>query len=233
MQRYYSNIYWHFTGSPENLDWEKIKSPDDILKFGRPKEDKQAADILLKIIKNREIIANTSEKISNNFYTEKFCCVTDVPLKDLLTHGPYYGKVALGFKPRPIHENFVPVLYISENNLPFAGFITSEFQAKRGRVENYDAYLKKAKEENPAITMQDLAGFITNFIKVTKFDVDEGHSFYREREWRHLGNFRFTYNSIEAVVVPQKFLEYVKEELAGIKELLEISYISWEFLQMS
>lgn len=214
MQRYYSNIYWHFTGSPENLDWARIKSPNDILKYGKPKETKQAVEILLKIIASKEIISTTSEKIGDNYFTKKFCCVTDVPLKDLLTHGPYYGKVAIGFKPKVIHENFLPVLYISQDNLSFARLINP-------------------KKQLDSSYSQDLADFITNFIKITKFDVQEGHSFYREREWRHLGNFKFTYSDIEAIVVPQKYLEYVKSVLAEIKDLLEISYISWEFLEMS
>ncbi|MGB0865202.1 MAG: hypothetical protein ACPGSC_01760, partial [Granulosicoccaceae bacterium] len=33
-QRYFSNIYWHFTGSPVGVDWSKARCPKEITEQG-------------------------------------------------------------------------------------------------------------------------------------------------------------------------------------------------------
>jgi hypothetical protein len=244
MQRYYSNIYWHFTGSPENIDWSKVKKPQDILKFGHPKKEEQSVEIMFKIIESQKLLATCYEKVAENFQTEKFCCVTDIPLKDLLTHGKYYGNVAIGFKAKAIHDNFIPVLYISENNLPFikkifhdAGLVDMAYKEllyddPQG-IRNFYSLMSRAKKEKIEIDISKMSGFLSNFIKITKFDIKDGVSFYREREWRHIGDFNFKLEDIEAVVVPQKLIGDVKEKLSAINELKEISIIAWEFLRLA
>jgi hypothetical protein len=127
---YYSNIYWHFTGSPENIDWSKIKSPSEILDFGKPKDDHKSVDLLFKILESQHLLATCQEMISEKLYTSKFCCVTDIPLQNLDEHRKYYGNVAIGFKCTRIQENFNPVLYISPENLRYkVDFVTNEYDA--------------------------------------------------------------------------------------------------------
>lgn len=64
MQRYYSNIYWHFTGSPDNLDWHNVKSPEDILTLGgRTKSEAVSFNILDKILQSNKLLATCDEKI--------------------------------------------------------------------------------------------------------------------------------------------------------------------------
>ncbi|MFG1491075.1 abortive infection system antitoxin AbiGi family protein [Oceanospirillum sp. HFRX-1_2] len=117
-QRYYSNIYWHFTGSPKGIDWSIARCPKDITDQGPILNSLDAADILKKILDSSYLKATCTERISKGKETDTFCCVTDIPLKDLPSHAPYYGKVAIGFKSEAVHKHFVPVLYIPEQNLP-------------------------------------------------------------------------------------------------------------------
>ena len=117
-QRYYSNIYWHFTGSPKGVDWSIARCPKDITSQSPVLDDLEAAETLNLILELCLLKATCTEKISEKQVTDKFCCVTDIPLKDLPSHSPYYGKVAIGLKANLIHSHFVPVLYIPEQNLP-------------------------------------------------------------------------------------------------------------------
>ena len=115
-QRYFSNIYWHFTGSPEGVDWSQAKCPKDITKQGPVLDNEKAAETLRLILDSSTLNATCTEKISETFETDKFCCVTDIPFKDLPSHSPYYGKVAIGFKAEVIHRHFFPVLYFTYQN---------------------------------------------------------------------------------------------------------------------
>ncbi|MCX6338639.1 MAG: abortive infection system antitoxin AbiGi family protein [Candidatus Aureabacteria bacterium] len=124
-QRYYSNIYWHFTGSPRGIDWGACKKPKDILLQGKPRPPEEALHTLFSILEIRKLLATCDERISEKLKTQKFCCVTDIPLMDLELHSRYYGEVALGFNCSRIHMDFNPVLYFSKpkfpKKIPYAG----------------------------------------------------------------------------------------------------------------
>jgi len=81
MQRYFSSIYWHFTGSPD-VDWSKIREPKEI--EGQYKSSVEAVNILKEILSSHKLIATSEEKILNNLKTESFSCVCDIPFKDLI-----------------------------------------------------------------------------------------------------------------------------------------------------
>ena len=117
-QRYFSNIYWHFTGSPRNIDWGRCRRPKDILLQGKPRDPDEALDVLFAILKSKKLIAKSIEKISERLYTQSFCCVTDIPLMDIELHARYYGKVAMGFKCSSVHMSFNPVLYFPSIKFP-------------------------------------------------------------------------------------------------------------------
>jgi Putative abortive phage resistance protein AbiGi, antitoxin len=109
-QRYYSNVYWHFTGSLKGIDWSVARSPKDILEQGAVLDDDKAVETVVKIMESRKLLATCTEKITEGLVTIPFCCVTDIPFKDPPSHALYYGKVAIGFKPKPVQRHFVPVL---------------------------------------------------------------------------------------------------------------------------
>ncbi|WP_047155210.1 abortive infection system antitoxin AbiGi family protein [Aneurinibacillus tyrosinisolvens] len=230
MQRYYSNIYWHFTGSP-NVNWHLVKKPGDIQKYGVPKLDREAVDILLRILQSKKLLAKCTEKISDTMITEHFCSTTDIPFKDLVTHSPYYGRVAIGFTARAIHKKFMPVLYIPVHNMPFINRILTNMEIQGEKEAGGQlAYTYSGVRE---VDSSQIAGFLMNFLKVTDFGAREGDSLYREREWRHLGHFNFDVRDVAAIVVPQDYISELSVYLAGDRYLHNVSLISWEFIENS
>ena len=71
-QRYFSNIYWHFTGSPKNVDWSRCKCPKDILSQGKPQSPEVALQTLFQILKTKKLLAICSERITERIHTQKF-----------------------------------------------------------------------------------------------------------------------------------------------------------------
>lgn len=243
-QRYYSNIYWHFTGSPKGVDWSITRCPKDITNQGAVLDDSVAAETLIHILDSKSLWATCTEKIAEGVETEKFCCVTDIPLKDLPSHSPYYGKVAIGFKAKAIHKHFIPVLYLPTQNLPtieklipnrqISKMISDLLSSSGGWAEQQamklmpraHQYIEVLKE----IDKNEIGGFYSNFVKITNFDSDPQNTYYREREWRGIGDFNFDYADIEAVVAPSSVLPVIKDKLEklGIKD---INVVSWEFVE--
>jgi len=245
-QRYFSNIYWHFTGSPKGVDWSKARCPKDITEQGPVLDNFQAAETLKLIIESCILKATCTEKLSQDIETEAFCCVTDIPLKDLPSHAPYYGKVAIGFKAKCIHEHFVPVLYIPEQNLPAIKKLVPNRQLQKMAFEFFSyqggfqeqqgnkllAQAAHNKEEVEEVDQDAIGGFYSNFVKITNFDSDPENTYYREREWRGIDDFQFQHSDIEAVVAPQEVLPAIRNKLDELG-INHINIISWEFIEQA
>jgi len=257
-QRYYSQIYWHFTGSPKGIDWSKVRKPADILKYGSVRDPAEATEILKKIIKTKKVLATAIENISEEIQTTKFCCVTDIPFKDLPEHTVYYGAAAIGFKAKAIHSRFLPVLYIPEQNIPAIKILTAPiaptiedakyfqdtisgpelFVDTRQAKQLHFKYQREIKEHNQEIEKQHQSedelkrGYLKNYLKITDFSTSSDQTFYREREWRCLEDFTFSGDDIAALIVEEKFLSdllnFVKKELGESKN---ISCLSWELVK--
>jgi len=245
-QRYYSNIYWHFTGSPAGVDWSKASCPKYITDQNPILSNESAARTLNLIINSHTLKATCTEKISERKETDPFCCVTDIPLKDLPSHAPYYGKVAIGFKAQAIHKHFVPVLYIPKQNLPIIekllpnrelvkrAFQQLEYQGsfQEQQAKKLLAAASYKKEVVEEIDDEVITGFLANFIKITNFDTDPENTYYREREWRGIGDFSFQNSDIEAVVAPSDVLPIIKKKLQELN-IENVNIISWEFIENS
>lgn len=241
-QRYYSKIYWHFTGSPELIDWGEIKKPSDILKFGKPKSLEQSIISLKGIIKTKELWATASERIVENLNTEKFCCVCDIPFKDLLNHSTYYGEVAIGFSAESIHKEFNPVFYfnydklsIIDDKLYVDDNCTIDDDLEINDEESGFKLFEKIfnNEENNfqlAKSLEKTLGDLKNYIKMTSFSDREEETFYSEREWRKIGNFTFDVKNIEAIIVPNKYIEEIRKYLIENSYHDEISILSLDFI---
>jgi len=52
-----------------------------------------------------------------------------------------------------------------------------------------------------------LGSFLFHHFKITAFSENPGNPFYREREWRKLGNFQFNANDIAAIIVSERSLK--------------------------
>ncbi|WP_349409474.1 abortive infection system antitoxin AbiGi family protein [Pseudalkalibacillus sp. SCS-8] len=199
MQRYYSRIYWHFTGSPKG-GHEPASSPDELLKKSNPKPEAESVEILLSILGSRVLEATSTEKVGA-YETKAFCSTTDIPFKDLLDHADYYGKAAIGFKAEAVHDVFLPVLYLSATH-----------QLRNELIDG---------KKHP----------LMDFIKITDFHPEEGHTFYREREWRSTGDFKFTKEQVAAIVVPNQAVKDVRSFLMEHAYPEDISILSWRLIE--
>ena len=243
-QRYRSGIFWHFTGSPSGVDWSRVRKPADILKQGKPKPANEAVGILLKILESKKLLGVCVEQIAESKNTEPFCCVTDIPLKDLIYHSKYYGNVAVGFSSRVIFEQFLPVIYVPVAKLPASKEFTkpnewclaeSEFHyhagdtAKAWEMEEM-AYVYGER----VITELDesKAGqFFVDFLKITEFSSKGEDTFYSEREWRHIGDFKFNPHDVEMIIAPKIQLPRIRKYIESNQEYKRngaLSLISWE-----
>lgn len=247
-QRYYSNVFWHFTGSPKGVDWSRYRRPKDILLQGKPRPPEQALRILFGILDSEFLMATCTEHISQKIRTQEFCCVTDIPLLDLMLHSKYYGKVALGFNCSAIHQAFNPVLYLPRRNFP-----RKKHLMRDGRtyiVEDFDdvdacdfdheqlsdgtfqliLHHPQLRFFATEIESSTIDGYFINNLKITRFSPSIGESFYQEREWRCMGNFGFEKNWVEAVIVPRRLKQRVQEFLNS-KQYRHVTVLTWEFLR--
>lgn len=255
MQRYYSNIYWHLTGSPKDVDWSKAKKPKDILKQGAPRSASESFDILKLILSSRTLKGTCVEFITDSINTDKFCCVTDIPLKDLPTHSQYYGRSAIGFKSEAIHKSFLPVMYIPSLRLPTTTVVRQKTLDERMEVLKSEAGLgpMSIEEEDrfrfrsrhflrrPDFnkSIQSIAldkdriqsSLFKNQIKITDFSDNDSESYYREREWRCIGDFCFEFGDIEAVIVESGLVDSAKEFISEYG--VSCPVFSWDFIEKS
>ncbi|MBB6451954.1 DNA-directed RNA polymerase subunit N (RpoN/RPB10) [Salirhabdus euzebyi] len=217
--RFYSNVYWHFTGGPVSKDgsivWHHYRCLREVKKNSVLRDPKEAMENLKNIINTRVLKATTTEKILDKVETEKFCCVCDIPLKDLTFHRQYYGDYAVGFNSIKIHKNFHPVLYFEP--LP-TKIIKSNKLLHSKETEVLD--MLGINNHNPLI----------NFLKITHFDVDYDDTFYGEREWRCLNHFYFDKEDVEAVIVPKNEVNIINNYLNHMG-YNNISVLSWDLIE--
>ncbi|MFZ1528994.1 MAG: abortive infection system antitoxin AbiGi family protein [Ferruginibacter sp.] len=242
MNSYYSNIYWHFTGSPKNIDWTKIYSPKGILKHGKPKSDRECLTILSKIFSSKKLIASTKEKVDKHIISESFCCVTDIPIQNLGEHKKYYGNVAIGFKHSKIHRFFNPVFYISKRQLPhrfkrdedlsqdekISLFLKSKI--RKSLFKRKSGSLSSLMNQGITVDETKIGPFLLNYFKISDFSENMDNTFYREREWRKVGDFEFEVNDIAAIIVPEKTLTRSQKIMAKYN-LSNIPLLTWELLK--
>jgi hypothetical protein len=246
-QRYYSNIYWHFTGSPKGIDWREVRRPADIENQGPVLDPTIATDTLKLILTSKKLLGSCTERVVAELETARFCCVTDIPLKDLPTHAPYYGKVAIGFKAAAVHKSFLPVIYVPTESMPVVEMMVPnrkltemahDFLRYQGSFQEQQAMklMSQAAHNKEVVSKPDadaMKGFLMNFVKVTDFDSSPENSFYREREWRNIGDFSFTVDDVAAVVAPESLIGEVREHLDREGYSASISIVAWEFIEQA
>ncbi|GAA0483674.1 hypothetical protein GCM10008986_06000 [Salinibacillus aidingensis] len=226
--RFYSNIYWHFTGGPVSKDgsevWHHFRCLREVKENTTLRHPERAMGNLKNILQSKVLQATTTEKVLEKVETDEFCCVCDIPLKDLVFHRQYYGDYAIGFNARKIHENFHPVLYFEPYPTKMLKMQPKQVQreVKEKGTENQMDFLELLgiNQNNPLV----------NFLKLTHFDSDYDDSFYGEREWRCLDDFSFTNEDVEAVIVPKDHVNEISEYLKG-EGFLNISVLSWDLIE--
>jgi hypothetical protein len=246
-QRYYSNIYWHFTGSPKGINWLEVRRPADITKHEPVREPAAAKDTLKAILSSKKLLATCSERVIEGLETANFCCVTDIPLKDLPSHARYYGQVAIGFKAKAVHKSFLPVMYVPKESMPVVEMlvpnrklteIAGDFLKHQGSFQEQQAMklMAQAAHRKDLILKPDaeaMKGFLMNFVKVTDFDPAPENTFYREREWRNISDFNFNVDDVVAVVAPESFIGEIRKHLDSEGYAPSISTVAWEFIEQA
>lgn len=244
-QRYYSNIYWHFTGSPKGIDWREVRCPADIAKQGPILDSATATATLKLILTSQKLLGSCTERVVADLETAKFCCVTDIPLKDLPSHAPYYGEVAIGFKASAVHKAFLPVMYVPTESMPVVEMMLPnrkltemayDFLMYQGSFQEQQAMklLAQAAHNKELLRKPDpeaMKGFLMNFVKVTDFDTSPENTFYREREWRNIGDFNFSVEDVAAVVVPESHVFEVRTYMDKEGYPGSISIVAWELIE--
>ncbi len=239
MNSYYSNIYWHFTGSPRGLDWTKVFCPRDMLRYGKPKTDADAVDVLGKIVRSNTLLAMAREKIDNHIFSDAFCCVTDIPIQNLLEHKKYYGNAAIGFRAAKVHRHFNPVIYLSKKFIPVRSKKYEELNQEErsavmmrhyGRGTTYKNFRLEKLIQSSSIDEDSLGSFLFHHFKVTHFSEDPAETFYKEREWRKLGDFHFKPADIAALIVSEESLPAVRAML-NENGNHDIAVLTWELLE--
>ncbi len=242
-QQGYSNTYWHFTGSPSNVNWSDATHPKDILTQGSVLSDTKAANNLHSILTEKTLKATCVETILQGMDTEEFCCVMDVPIRDLPSYSSYYGKVVIGFKAAAIRDYFVPVLYLPEHNLQqveevapnkeMAELANNFLDSTSGWAMRQSLRLMTQAAHNiEALTQVDkevVENTFVDYVKMNSFDADPLNNYYREREWRCLADFKFKHSDIDAIVMPEKMISTFRRKLDKLK-LTNVNLLSWEFI---
>jgi hypothetical protein len=81
-----------------------VRRPADITKQGLVLDPKTEKDTPKLILTSKKLLGRCTERVVDDLETAKFFCVTDIPLKDLPSHAPYYGKFTIGFKASAVHK---------------------------------------------------------------------------------------------------------------------------------
>ena len=250
-QRYFSNIYWHFTGSPRNIDWGLCRCPKDILELGKPRRPKDSLETLFAILESKKLLASCTEKISKRIHTDPFCCVTDIPLMDLSLHSRYYGKVVIGFNCPKIHRLFNPVLYYPSKRFPRKIHIPPPY-GEQLIVDDFDnidtewydveelpngkfKLTRKGRQlrfQATEIDSSKIDRYFINHLKITDFSHRNAESFYQEREWRKIGDLYFDRSDVEAVIIPKRLKNITEKFILGTEDFKDLTILTWEFINM-
>ncbi len=232
-----SGLFWHFTGGP-STGVKEIHIREDFYRK-RLKPTGEASRIMLKVLESGVLKATCEEYVfpikDEDFKTDPFCCVTDIPFARLHLHGEYYGKVAIGFKSEPIYDDFYPIRYDNSHDDIYRSLYQSinGIKALRSKIE----YPPTQRYINELIAE---IRFNMSLCKRTTFDSDFNKSFYYEREWRCFEDFEFSPNDVGALLVPRTrvvgskkppFLEQVINSKVYKTGYRHVPVIPWEMIR--
>lgn len=129
-------------------------------------------------------------------------------------------------------EREFPIPSDTKINLKKELDLNKEFDEKESAFDLF-SYLF-GLEENPEYKdfLKNHLGELRKFVKITRFSENDNETFYREREWRSKkGDFEFNENDLEALILPEKFIDEVKQHLIDCDYEKNITIIPFEFLE--
>jgi hypothetical protein len=128
----------------------------------------------------------------------------------------------------PVVAMLVPNRKLTEMAHDALGYKSSFQEQQAMKLMSQAAHNKEVVRKPNAEAMK---GFMMTFVKVTDFDPSPANTFYREREWRNIGNFSFTVDDVAAVAVPESFIGEIQEHFNQEGYPPSISIVAWEFIE--
>lgn len=225
--RYTSDVLYHFVGFKNPTEHETnfstlLKILDDRVISHWPHDHFQTG-----IRRTYDWEANVER---GELIVPEVTCYCDIPYEALPVHLRKYGCFGISFPRRFMVKNGArPVTYVplqSRDRLAGWGSIYSLTMLRdwmRVRAGFYEQVVLPVeqnvmmrtlgvKPENPNDAILALDDFLTNdffaFLKVFDSDLNEDtpENFYMEREWRKLGNLRFSASDVANVIVDRSYI---------------------------
>ena len=220
IQRYVSKELTHFVGrhQPEG---ERFDLLINIIQSGLLSHKNISGDIKVNVH------ANGLEDI----VTPGITCFADIPINDLSLHMEKYSNFGLAFKKDfLVKKGANPVHYIATNGMirEADGEPTNQNREDyfKTNIEQYISLIsqiKKMIEKNEhmvnrlamfdSFLMKQIFAYLKPF-DASKTDADE-ENYYLEREWRIVGDVKFTLDDINRILIPEKYGKQLREVLPG------------------
>jgi hypothetical protein len=226
LQRYSSDVLWHFVGYQHKNDHAKcLATLLSILKEGK-----------LRLGTEPEpFIYHGSDGKKHELCGYQACCIADIPLKDLVLHAKRYGTVAIGFhREAVIKHNFMPICYV-----PQRSWLVEHYLKIRDELESYLYENAPDKAEK----FQEFLSVLGTIVKACDFsgephddqakDAENLNNFYYEREWRSIHEWPFKPEDVAMIIVSDtKMAEAVMEEIKKqtVKTLSTIPILTFDMI---
>jgi hypothetical protein len=244
-QRYVSPELTHFVGQGlSSKDQQYLLLVNDILKGGclkfPPIDDNRCIEGLSGDL---PLVGGTREPDDDTeaAYSQRIC-FCDIPVTDLEIHMNKYSHFGLSFlKPFLIGKGANPVMYVAESSqalsfhLPETTkdepwprrrvFETNIELLEKYRRELFEEYRRGTHDKFPIYLEYFLDILVLPFIKY--FDAsasDEAEAnVYMEREWRVIGDVKFTLSDVHRVFMPEHYAERFRKDLPNYTGQLTFS----------
>ena len=235
-QRYVSPELTHFVGKGLSEDQQYSLLVNDILKAGwlmhPPIDDRQPNEVL----RGSPLVGGTHTPDVDDteaVYWQSIC-FCDIPVTDLEIHMNKYSRFGLSFLKRfLIGKGANPVMYVAENSQALAfrlpGTTRDEPWPRRRVFESNIKLLEKYRREYRGKIPMHLEYFqdILVFPFIKYFDAsapDEAEAnVYMEREWRVIGDVKFTLSDVHRVFMPEHYAERFRKDLPNYTGQLTFS----------
>jgi len=221
-QRYISNELIHFIGRACE-DYDKYQLLLKILESGCLSNSEENAK---KPIGVAEIEVNGFAKISQNeMYIPQMVCFCDIPIEHLEIHVTKYGRFGLAFEKDFIVNNGGTPVYYLPLGAKVSSFINKGeyFDKKLDEFQYNISKVINTKYPEVRDIMKDIDNFLAFhvFSYAKFFDhnlADEDSSnYYFEREWRVLGNLKFSIEDVTLVFIPSDYQNRLKLDCPKFK----------------
>ncbi|MFH0935702.1 MAG: abortive infection system antitoxin AbiGi family protein [Candidatus Omnitrophota bacterium] len=218
LQRFSTKVLWHFTG------YDKSES--------------KAYEILKLIVESKILkLADHPEPVimdgGEHRWVYTYSCMCDIPFKDLRIHTVRYGKYGLAFnKEKAIKSgHFNPILYIHKDSRLFK--LASQV------LPEIDNLVLPQGELNRKVTR--FLALLGTFVKPSdltapiivgnvQVDKEQNNNFYYEREWRSAFQWEFISSDLEAIMVPKRDFNNIKQ-LLDKNEFIDTPIIPYEMVE--